>query len=363
MGAMKTSSMNESPASLPVLVRRWAAAGLISDDQAERILAVESAVPAAQSVRPAPSRLPLVAEALGYLGGALVLAAVLTLAARYWSGFGLAGRLAFAGSAMVVLFAGGVVLPESLGTARDRARSVLEALSTGAFAAFTAVLADEGFGWEPRDIALFSSGCAAGYAGGLWLHRRDALLQVVLFASSAVAAGTATIRLEHGEELVGLAVWGLAAVWLLLSWGGLLQPRRAGYLAGGAGAVFGAQAAMVAGWGYGLAVAAAVALVVAAVLTRDVALLVISAVGMFLVVPATVDHFFPDQLSVSFALLVTGMLLLAGGALVARRRARPRPGTGRDLTTGPAGGALVAAAVIAAGVIAWVLGVGGPWAG
>jgi hypothetical protein len=87
----------------------------------------------------------------------------------------------------------------------------------------------------------------------LWLHRRDARLQVVLFASSAVAAGTATIRLEHGEELVGLAVWGLAAVWLLLSWGGLLQPHRAGYLAGGAGAVFGAQAAMVAGWGYGLA--------------------------------------------------------------------------------------------------------------
>jgi hypothetical protein len=360
---MKTTSVREPPATVVALVRRWAAAGLITDDQAGRILARESAAGAARSVRPAPSRLPLVAEALGYLGGALVLAAVPILAARYWSGLGLAGRLAFTASATAVLFVAGALISPGVGAAQDRLRGVLWALSTGGFASFTAVLADGGLERPARDVALLSSICAAGYAGGLWLYRRTALQQLVLFASLAVVTGTAASRLEHGEEVVGLAIWGLAAVWLLLSWGGLVRPRRAGYLAGGAGTVVGAQAALVAGWGYGLAVVAAVALVAVAVLMRDVALLVISAVGMFLVVPATVERFFPDELAAPFGLLVAGTLLLVGGALVARRRARPRAGTGRDLAAGPAGRALVAAAVVGAGVTAGVLSMGGPWAG
>lgn len=356
---MRTTLTTQAPAPVVTLVRRWAAAGLITDDQADRILAHETG---AEPVRPAPARLPLVAEALGYLGGVLVLAAMVALTARYWTGLGLGGRLAVTAGASAVLFVAGALLPRESGAARDRVRGVLWALSTGGFAAFVTVLAADGLDWAERDTALLSSAGAAAYAAGLWLFRRVALQQVVLFAALAVAAAMAAVRLEHGEAVAGLAVWGLAAIWILLAWGGLVEPRRAGCLAGGTGAVVGAQLALGVGWGYGFAVVAAVALVAVAVLLRDVALLVVSAAGMFLVVPDAVNHFYPDELAAPFGLLATGVLLLIAGAVVARRRARPQDPTARDLTTGSARAALAASAVVAVCVVAAVVGIGGPWA-
>ena len=56
---------------------RWATAGLITEDQSKRILAYEAAA-AKQEER----RVPLIVEALGYLGGALAVIAVLILAHR-----------------------------------------------------------------------------------------------------------------------------------------------------------------------------------------------------------------------------------------------------------------------------------------
>src|SRR2546427_12824783 len=53
------------------------------------------------------SRLPLVAEALGYAGGVLAIAAGIYLARDLWPGLSTGGGLAFAGGACVVLGAGG----------------------------------------------------------------------------------------------------------------------------------------------------------------------------------------------------------------------------------------------------------------
>ena len=72
---------------LELMLRRWEASGIITAAQAEEIRRHET------SVRPKP-RIPLIAEALGYLGAALVLTAALALAAQLWSEFPVAVRIA-----------------------------------------------------------------------------------------------------------------------------------------------------------------------------------------------------------------------------------------------------------------------------
>jgi hypothetical protein len=76
-------------AELQELLDRWVVAGLITTEQAERIRSQEFGVPA----RPAASSLgapaavrgtSLMTEALGYLGGVLVVIAAGLLTARMW---------------------------------------------------------------------------------------------------------------------------------------------------------------------------------------------------------------------------------------------------------------------------------------
>ena len=56
------------------------------------------------------SRLPLVAEALGYAGGVLAIAAGIYMAGELWPSLSTAGVLAFAAVACVVLGAGGAAV-------------------------------------------------------------------------------------------------------------------------------------------------------------------------------------------------------------------------------------------------------------
>ena len=88
---MRTSAVAEPP-DLDALVRRWVAAGIITPEQAQRIATD-------QRVQPSPRRrtrdaMPLVIEALAYLGGVVILVAAGLLTGLYWSELGTGGRLA-----------------------------------------------------------------------------------------------------------------------------------------------------------------------------------------------------------------------------------------------------------------------------
>jgi hypothetical protein len=70
---------------LNVLVDGWLRDGLISSEQAVQLVAPTSALPALSAAAPAREGVPVVAEALAYVGGAVVVAGTSLLTAYYWS--------------------------------------------------------------------------------------------------------------------------------------------------------------------------------------------------------------------------------------------------------------------------------------
>ena len=359
---------------MTVLVERWVAHKLISREQAERIYAEEHLVPEPPSApapevtvtpvgpRPAPgppARVSLVTEALGYLGGVLILVATVVITARYWDELSLGIRLGLAAAAAALLLAAGIAVPERLGEAGRRLRAVLWLASTGAFTGFLALIATEVFDWNDADVALFTAGASAIYAGTLWAYRPSGLQQVAVFGAFVATAVSAAGHLEAADETApGLAAWGLGLVWLALAWGGLLPPRQVAYVLGSVGALFGAQATMSTGWGHVVALGTVTGLVGVAVLIGNLVVLGIGAVGMLMIIPETMEYYFPGALAAPLALLAAGVLLVAAALLTARRRSEPRWLFGRDFASGTPTVALQIAGVIAVGVTATVLAIG-----
>src|SRR5690242_3713332 len=77
----------------------WVAEGIISEEQAERIRAREGLALGALAPPDRASKMPLVIEALGYLGGAIVVVATMMIGGRYWSDLGDVARLGLLGGA------------------------------------------------------------------------------------------------------------------------------------------------------------------------------------------------------------------------------------------------------------------------
>src|SRR5687767_1626683 len=107
---------------------RWVRAGLISDEQAERILAAERETAGPATHLGGPRQVSPVAEGLGYVGGVLVVVAAVTIAGRYWTAIGVPGRVAIALGAAVLLLVIGAAVPQTSGAGR-RLRAVSWALS------------------------------------------------------------------------------------------------------------------------------------------------------------------------------------------------------------------------------------------
>ena len=84
--------MQPSPA-LPELVGRWVAAGIITEEQAQRIRADLATMPPQQSRGSS-----LVAEALGYLGGVVVLVGLSFVVGWFWEDLTSQARVGVAGA-------------------------------------------------------------------------------------------------------------------------------------------------------------------------------------------------------------------------------------------------------------------------
>jgi hypothetical protein len=321
---------------LSALLERWVAHDLITPQQAQRILADEltsGPVTPPPPTRSRAERTSLVTEALGYVGGLLILIAGAIIAGRYFANLGVGGRLVVTAVAGALLFGAGAVMSERLGAAGSRLRAVLWLLSAGAVAAFLGLLGAETFDWAGDDVALLTGAGTALYAGTLWSRHRTILQQAaVLIALAATAASAAAQLPEADEGAIGLAVWGVGAIWLLLGWGRLVGPRYATYVLGGAVAITGAQVAMIVDWGSGLALGTVAALVLGGVLLRDLVLLGIGSLGTLMIVPAVMERFFADTLAAPLALLAAGALLVAAALSTAHRRAATPAANARELT-------------------------------
>jgi hypothetical protein len=311
---------------------RWHEAGLLDAAQVGAILAHEAA---ATDGRPEPtSTRPSVAEAIGYVGAALVLAAVGLFLGQVWQELTVGGQLALA--ALVTVASAGAALGLARATTESLRRLVsvltVGVVAGGAWTASIVALDVVGLGDDPAAVATSAVAVLLAAAGYLWRSR--ALPQLTLLVSVlTLGASLLTLFPIEPDPLWGaLAIATIGGVWVLLAAGGYLRPRVLASTAGSLVAVL----ALVAG-SFGdhratmllLATLVSGGLVAAAVASGGVHHLAVGAVGLFLAVPQLVFEWFGDAIGAPAALLLVGVLLvvLAVGLGRARREVLDPGGT------------------------------------
>lgn len=302
-------------------VERWVAHGLISQEQATQIVADEQADVAGHGE--AAGRGPMVTEALGYVGGVLVVVAGLLLTAQLWSDLALSARIGLTAAAAVLLLALGAALPVSLGTAAGRLHSAAWALSAATVAFLLGLVAVEVLDTDDADTALVVTAGATAYSAVLWWLLRSPLQQAVVFVGLAATAASALARIApsgpSGDGLPGLGVIAVGAGWLYLGGRRRLEPRRFVLVLGGVATVLGSSSVQMTDWGRFVALAAVLVLVGLALRMRELALLAVAALGMFIVFPRVLMSWFPGAVAAPLALLLAGTLLVLAALRTLRR--------------------------------------------
>jgi hypothetical protein len=310
---------DRGPTSLPALLDGWVAAGIITPEQAALIRERDEELsPAGPAHGPVPT-LPRATEALGYLGGVVVVVGAVFIGDRYWEDWSLVVRLAVLGGVAAALLGAGIAVPERLGAAGRRLRSVLWLATLAAWAGFLAVLGDQALDLTAaRTVDLTAAGTAAAAAGLWWAHRsfvQQAATMVALMATAAALVAD----LAEPDELPGVGVWLVAAGWLVLALTGRLGPTRAARAASAAAMVVGSLMTLPTDAGFLLAIATVAAVVALAIRTGDLVVLGVGALGTLGVLPAAIAEWFPDSDAVPFVVLGTGLLLVGVSVWTARR--------------------------------------------
>jgi hypothetical protein len=316
---------------LPALLDDWVAAGIITADQAARIREREQVLaPSGHDHRPAPAA-PRAAEALGYLGGVVVVVGALFIGDRYWADWSLVTRLAVLGGVAVALLGAGIALPGRLGAPGHRLRSVLWLAALAAFTGFLVVLGDQALDLTTARTAVLASAGSAVAAACLWWAHRGFVQQAATMVALMATAGALLADLaDSPDHLPGVGVWLVAGVWLALGLTRRLGPDRPVLAASSAAMIVGSLMTLPTDAGFVLAIATVASVVVLAVGTGDLVLLGIGALGTLVVLPAAIAEWFPDSDAVPFVVLGTGLLLVGVAVWTARRSrlgAHQRPPT------------------------------------
>ena len=321
------SMHQSSPSPPPVdVLQDWVEAGLITTEQSQAIRQHEvehhgarTTVAVAQPAETGPS---LVVEALGYLGGVVMLVGAGILAGTYWADLSVPLRLILIGATALALVGAGFAVPDRLGDAAGRLRSVLWALGVAATAGFLGVFSTEVLERYDEHALVVIGPCTAVVAGILWWLRTTWLQQLALFVPLLLSAvGIAMEVTSTDSSWGGAAVWTVAVCWAVLSWAGRLEPRVTGVAMGMLGAVFGALT-MTAEVGIALGVGTAVAAAVVALWERSLPWLGVAAIAMLWSMPRAADAWFPGRLSAALTLIVTGGALVGAAVWVARHQGR-----------------------------------------
>lgn len=342
-------SFDDAPSAVRPWLRRWVEAGVLDGEQAARIAAFEREQPRPDEHAPAPLMSTAI-EALIYVGGAVIVAAISVVMAGYWDKLGLAGQLAIPAAGTVILLAAGLLVPRRWADAGVRMRAALWITGTATFFALVTIAVSRA-GWGGDQEMLAVAGAVTVIAAVLWLAHRASPQHLAAFAAVSMLGvsiwnpvvgfdGDGTIGSGAALVLVGLA-------WALLAWRSALpgcgrwapptvfdgapgssaaerasRQRRWGIGLGAAGATLGAVI-MAAGWtAPWLGLLPLALLLVAGVVGGDLLVLIIAAVGTLIALPMVVDHYLDSTIATALVLLVVGAAMVALAILVARRQAR-----------------------------------------
>ena len=318
------------------VIERGVARGILTRAQADALFALgresKEAAPELMRAPTAPGRAALVAEALGYLGAALVTAAGLTAVGMYFDRIPVWVRPSVFGAVALSLLVAGVAVRREADPARRRLVNVLWLVSVAAATAFVAILADDTLGWQAETVALVASAAGLAYALSLWAARQSALQELAAFVLAGGTAASALVRAGIDVPWPNLAVWAVAVAWVGLALAGLARPRQVGLLAGALVAavvvpfqMFGQTQEW---WPLVLGFATAGVAMGGSIVLREPALLAFGAFGVFEYVIATVGRYLSRWIGAPVSLLVAGVLLIGLAVLVLRLRRLTRPGGG-----------------------------------
>jgi hypothetical protein len=305
---------------LTTLVDGWLKAGLITAEQAAR-LTTPAALPAA-----APRRegVPLVAEALAYVGGAVVVAGTSLLTAYYWRDLAAEWRFVLLAVVTALLVGAGAAVPRRLGEAGRRLRGVLWLAATPACAGATTVLVVNLVDRFADDTeAVLVAAATTALAAVLWALHRFGLQQLAVLVSGAVLVGTGIQWSGLGVE-PGVGVWLLGVAWAVLGVVRVIRPTELPLVLGSATAVFGSMTAGDSDAGMVFVLVTVAAVVGTAIARHDLLLLGVGALATMVNVPAAMSRWFAGSVPAATALVVVGLLLVAVAVWMTRRQ-RPAP--------------------------------------
>lgn len=304
---------------LTELLDRAVAGGVLTREQAAAVAALD---------RPEQGgRRAVLAEVLGYVGGALAVVAALFLGAELWGELRAWPRVLLLAAVTAACLGAGDAFGARDGAA-GRLGGFLWAAAVVGVAGTVGVAVDGLLSPAPDTPGLAAAGAALLLAAVLWWRRRTVLQHVAAFTAAAATLLTAVNRLgDHLAGWGGPLLWALGLVWLAAS---ALPRPRGSWRPADPGWVLGALAVVAgplfaddgrAAW---LVVGAlgAAALVVLGVRTRRPWVAAVGTGGVFLAVPMAVAELFDARLGPLVAILVAGLALVAAAVVLTRRSRR-----------------------------------------
>lgn len=323
------ASEPQHPGGVEWVIARGVGEGTITSAQAERLLSLASggqSHPAghgppgrSRAARPVGS---LVTEALGYLGGVIVLVGASLVVSQFWADLTDLTRLVIVGGVAAALVVAGALVPAGLEGAGTRLRALLWTLAVGVVSGASSILfydiLENTQDWAPTLICAV----AAVVAVSLWAWRPTILQQAVAAGALALTLGSGVALVDVPWIVVALAVWLFGVLWLGLGWGGALHPQQAAMAIGAIIAMVAAIMGMSATAGPALGLTTAVGLVALALHRRDLVLLGIASISALVSLPTAVYRWFPTVVAAAATLLVVGALLLGAAIYTARRSGR-----------------------------------------
>jgi uncharacterized membrane protein len=304
---------------LDQMLRRWEASGIITAAQAENIRRHETSAPPKQ-------RIPLVAEALGYLGTALVLSAAIALAAQLWSDLTVAVRIALLLAVTALLLLAGWSIRNSVEPAFRRLASFLWLAAVAGAGYLADTVATDALDIE-TGFSIPIGAAMTSLAAALWWLRRTAPQLVGVFAGLAfLIAGISDVL--GGDDPFGILLWVVGVVALIATRLEFISPERTAFALSSIAVLVGAQWAAVEffldvqGWALALGVASALALQGLSVAWRSLVLLAFGSAGVLLFLPQIVDEYFGEAIGGTTALLVSGVALIVVALVSVRLRDR-----------------------------------------
>jgi hypothetical protein len=303
---------------------------VLSASQAEELVAAASAdrldAPSA-AVEPFPRGLPrgsAVLEVLGYVGGALVLGAVIMLGSFFWDDLGSSGRKLVAIASFVVPGLGGAALIK--GGARPELGRILLALACYAAGfAYLVIFEDREFVASAAVVVLTSAGGAVLLRSGAFLVSAwSGAMLLVCAVVFNVIDDAETGSFESGELPVLLAT-GFLLVGLALAASGLRLSRTLAWsLAGLSGWAASIVLQMDTPHGEWLSLIAATivtaALLTAFVLTRRYAFAVIGCAILLSIWPVSLYRIVDSALGAAIGLIAAGAVLITSVVVLSRLR-------------------------------------------